>query len=336
MATESRTGKRPRPQVSICMDLALGQQRVVDAARMFFRQGLEALGHELHGRVESALRAGSYLGPDRRRAVLGAVSATCGGDFVDATGRVRKRNSVYSPRKLDSLMDVLDQIPTFVGVDIHTWGHRPWGSGLKSVEPSLYMSWFRNITKWASPLPDWVLLYADSSYELMLGSPERQAAVVEFLRAVTSLTNPACGEVSFQIPGETYTAPLEYLLQTKRNGRDSVAESRLTVRSYSWVTIISEEIGERLGGESALGDSGAFYRVEHLAGGGYLLQATELFEEYGHDEAYQVFRVLAPALPPGVPRAPRIYPPGYPLEDEPDFMIVQEDPASYLGGSGDR
>jgi hypothetical protein len=333
MAAENRP--RPRSQVSICMDLEFGQQRVIDAARTFFRQGLEMLGHELHARVEDALSAGTYLGTDRRRAALGEVSAVCGAEFVDARGHMRKRNFVYSPRKLESLMDQLDQNPTLVGIDIHTWGHRPSAGGeLASVEPSLHMSWFRSTTEWASPLPDWVLLYADSSYELMLGSPERQAAVLEFLRAVTGLTNPACGEVSFQTPGGTYTAPLEYLLQTKRKRRDSVAESRHTVRSYSWVTLISEEIGERLGGEHALSGNGAFYRVEHLAGGGYLLQATELFEDYQHEQAYRVFQILAPALPPGAPRAPHTYPPDFPLEDEPDFMIVAEDPSSALDSLG--
>ena len=80
------------------------------------------------------------------------------------------------------------------------------------------------------------------------------------------------------------------------------------MRSYSWVTIISEEIGQRLGGTDALQGSGAFHRVEHLPGGGFLLQATELLEQYQHEQAHRVFRVLAPALPAGAPRAPKVYP----------------------------
>jgi hypothetical protein len=60
-----------------------------------------------------------------------------------------------------------------------------------------------------------------SSYDHLFGSPQRQAAVVVFLRRVARPGKPACGEVPFttQIP---YSAPLEYLHSTQRSRRDAV------------------------------------------------------------------------------------------------------------------
>jgi hypothetical protein len=333
----SRERRSPlRVQAYLCMDLAAGKQRVVEAGRSLFRLGFELLGHELYERVAQAVAEGRYLGPESARAVAGEVSATCGMKMLDDAGRAKERHFTYSPRKFDSLMALFDDNPALVGLDVHTWKFRSQeGQYPTEGQPSLHISWHRATTSWASPLPDWVLLYVDSTYEHVLGTPERQATVVDLLRRVAGSVNPACGEVSYR-PQNPYTAPLEHLLQTQRSPQTSIAESRHTVRSYSWMTIISEEIGQRLGGEVGLRTSGAFWLVEHLHGGGFLLQATELFEQYRHEQAYKVFRVLAPVLPRGIPRAPKIYPPDYPKDDEPDFMIVQEDPSSAVGARGAR
>ena len=322
-------------QAYLVFDLANGFQRVVDAGRAFFRLGWQMLGYDLAERVEQALQERAYLGFDSSRAVAGGISALCNLHTIDESGRRRERAFVYSPRRFDTLVTNLERNPAFACLDINTWGQASDKGPPRLDEPSLAITWRRNTTKWALPLPDWVLLYVTSSYDHLFGSPQRQAAVVEFLRRVAAPANPACGEVSLQAINP-FSAPLEFLLQRERSPRDSMARSRHTVRSYSWVTIISEEIGHRLGGTDALQGSGAFHRVEHLPGGGFLLQATELFEQYQHEQAYRVFRVLAPALPAGVPRAPMVYPPqpGLRMPDEPDWMIVQQDPSSVLNADG--
>ncbi len=51
-----------------------------------------------------------------------------------------------------------------------------------------------------------IFLYLTSTKKLLLGSPERQTAVVELLRAVAAETNPAGGEVSFKSAAEVGAA----------------------------------------------------------------------------------------------------------------------------------
>lgn len=320
-------------QIYLCMDMASGRQRVVDTGRRFFRLGFDLLGHELRDRVARALEDGTYLGHERRRAKLGGVSASCNLDLPSGLGREKKRAFTYSPKKFSEMLDLFDRNPTFASLGVDTWGERSNTDLLVPVDPTLDLTWNRSTTKWAAPLPDWVLLYVHSSYRHLLGSRERQDTALAFLEQVADSANPACGEISYAPQGQSDSAPLEYLLSRNRSWRESVAESRHTVRSYSWVTIISEEIGQRLGGRGALQESGAFYRVKHMSGGGFLLQATEWFEQYQHEQAYRVFRVLAPALPPGIPDAPRVYRPEWNinLDDDPDFMIVQQDPSSVRG-----
>ncbi|MDW4911592.1 hypothetical protein RB628_41490, partial [Streptomyces sp. ADMS] len=57
------------------------------------------------------------------------------------------------------------------------------------------------------------------------------------------------------------------------------------------------------GGAQRLADVGAFHAVRELRGGGLLLQATETLAGYDDRAMHQVFRALAPVLPPGIPGA---------------------------------
>jgi hypothetical protein len=66
---------------------------------------------------------------------------------------------------------------------------------------------------------------------------------------------------------------------------------------YSWITLCTPPAVARLGGVSALRDSGAFWRVDELPGGGALLQATERAGQYDQAAAEKALGVLAPALP---------------------------------------
>jgi len=77
---------------------------------------------------------------------------------------------------------------------------------------------------------------------------------------------------------------------------EAVLERELV--GYSWITMCTPSVVARLGGVSGLRDSGAFWRVDELPGGGALLQATERAGQYDQAAAEKAFAVLAPALPP--------------------------------------
>ncbi len=77
---------------------------------------------------------------------------------------------------------------------------------------------------------------------------------------------------------------------------EAVLERELV--GYSWITMCTPSVVARLGGVTALRDSGAFWWVDELPGGGALLQATERAGHYDEAAAEKAFAVLAPALPP--------------------------------------
>ena len=321
--------------VYLYLDVEAGWQRVLDAGREFFRLGLESLGHELWEELGQALARRAYVGGKRNRQVDGGVGADCSVDWVES-GRRRSRTFDYSPLKFETFVELLAHNPTLAGTGLCRWRWRPDREEMDTGTPSVDLTWRRSTERWADPLPDWVELNLVSDYEHLLGTEERQQRLVKFLERVADAANPACGEVHYVTRSGRYRAPLEHLLQRQRNTleppKDPIRHSRRVVRSYSWVTVIAEEIGQRLGGLAGLRDSGAFYRVVHLAGGRFLLQATRRFEDYQHEQAFKVFKVLAPALPPGVPDPPKVYPPHVDvgLDDDPEFMIVQQDPSSVL------
>lgn len=319
----------PHAQIVVCLDYAAGRQRVVEAGRDFFRLGWEMLGVDLHDTVAAALEQKAYLGDARKRGVAGGISTRCDFGTLDAvTGRVLERSFTYSPRKFERMVADFTPETVFASFAADTWVARD--NGLYRVargDPSLHLTWLRLAEPDEfDPVPDWVRLYAEAPAESLLGSPHRQEAAVEFLRQVLDRANPAWAEISYSPPLVPFTTPLNYLL--RRDDSAALRESRFVLQGYSWVTVISEEVGQRLGGVDGLVASGAFHRVEHLTGGGYLLQATERFEDYQHAQAYQVFRTLASALPRGVPQAPRSYP--VHGVDDPDFMIIQLDPSAVL------
>lgn len=73
------------------------------------------------------------------------------------------------------------------------------------------------------------------------------------------------------------------------------------LRGYSWVTICSAGLADRLGGARALAASGAFDEVEELSGGQVFLRATATVQEYEDAALRRVFHVLAPVLLTGRP-----------------------------------
>ncbi|WP_405392521.1 DUF3396 domain-containing protein [Streptomyces sp. NBC_01102] len=130
-----------------------------------------------------------------------------------------------------------------------------------------------------------------------IGNPAFCASLVDFLAVALDGANPAFARVDHLNFHEG--TDLEAALGRSR--RKSRKESRTLLRGYSWVTGVPAELAARLGGAHALETTGAFHIVRKLRDGGLLLQATETLAGYDDDRMREVFRALAPVLPPGMP-----------------------------------
>jgi hypothetical protein len=82
---------------------------------------------------------------------------------------------------------------------------------------------------------------------------------------------------------------------------DTLPLSDSQVRGYSWVTVTSAGVLQRLGGIEAVRKSGAFVDAIELPSGGAMLQATPQLSEYEGDAVRKVFEALAPVLPEKAP-----------------------------------
>jgi hypothetical protein len=115
-----------------------------------------------------------------------------------------------------------------------------------------------------------------------------------------------CGtvDVSFGHVTDDFDAPGWTSLDTvmRRSVARSVRDARQFLRGYSWVTVLPAELAARLGGHPALETSGAFSAVREYPSGAVLLRATEDIFAYGEDATREIFEVLRPVLPPGMPR----------------------------------
>ncbi|WP_406359487.1 DUF3396 domain-containing protein [Streptomyces sp. NBC_00715] len=76
------------------------------------------------------------------------------------------------------------------------------------------------------------------------------------------------------------------------------------LRGYSWVTVVSADVAQRLGGSDALRETAAFYFVSDLPNGAVLLQATRWYGEYRGERVEAVNRVLREVLIEGELRRP--------------------------------
>lgn len=122
---------------------------------------------------------------------------------------------------------------------------------------------------------------------------------VRYLGDVLDTADPAYAQISDRVGSEVNTA-LDMFL---RRSDVSVEESRTTLRGYAWVTVVPKELVERLGGVAALAESAAVSMVRPLSAGGALLQATPTPAEFDGRALHRLFRLLAPVLPTGLPRA---------------------------------
>jgi hypothetical protein len=144
-------------------------------------------------------------------------------------------------------------------------------------------------------------LKAQASVDLVLGGIKRERNLLSMVREVADMCAPSYGEISYDNASHI-DCSTSWEHNLGRRPWLTVRAAATTLRGYSWLTIIGQQIGDRLGGVARLRASGAFVEVDQLANGGYWLLATERFADYGPDAAARVQWVLAPALPAGLPR----------------------------------
>ncbi|BCY07077.1 hypothetical protein [Actinoplanes sp. L3-i22] len=170
--------------------------------------------------------------------------------------------------------------------------------------------------------PGWLVLDADVPADRFTdpdSGPAEQQRWLAAIRQAADRLNPGFGQVDYW-RDKGRTALERWSGRENRDPKQSILRTRERLRGYSWLTIVAQEVGDRLGGRPALLATGAFEQVEPLTEGGFWLLATKDFRDYEMTAAERVFRALAPALPPGTPRARND--PGRP----PTFVVIA-DPA---------
>lgn len=84
---------------------------------------------------------------------------------------------------------------------------------------------------------------------------------------------------------------------TQRFPEETLPLADSELRGYSWVTVTSAGVLERLAGSEGVRASGAFADVRPLSWDGAVLQATPGLSEYDGDAVRRVFEALGPVLP---------------------------------------
>lgn len=255
----------PAAQLTIDLDGAAPG----DTVRRWFAAGFDDLGGELAARV----RAGASGRDDRTPGVVAA--SLLAGDGLDVG---------WSASAWQRFLRIAATVPALAALEIRTNDERG-----RPARPFLSISC-------TQPTDDsrWRILTFEHDDPAVADT-----ALLRYLRSAAELSNPSYGEISFT--SRLYQSALETGLALLP--QDTVPRSRRIARGYAWVTVLAEELGDRLGGAGGLLASGAFTEVAPLTGGGFWLRSTEHWRSYGPAEALRVFRALAPVLPPGRPSA---------------------------------
>lgn len=287
-------GSPPGNSIEAQLTLSIGghRDRAVEASRRWIRDAFERLTGPLGERVRAATAEEiDWFGaePSRLRAGVGTSG-----------GRHGEWMSTYSPASWELLMDRLADLPETGSIEAVTNSELGFPD-----DPSFSVAMLRQAD-------DWLVLSADVDVELT-ADPRGQAVILDVLRGVAEQCNPTSG-LLFTPEGPLQT-PLEAGLDL--SPRRTISRSRDVLRGYGWLTIMAQELGDRLGGLPALRASGAFHEVARLDAGGYWLLATERWADYRLDRAEKLFEVFAPILPPGRPKPPK----------NPANILVERDPS---------
>jgi hypothetical protein len=177
--------------------------------------------------------------------------------------------------------------------------------------------------------PGWVVLEAEIPADRFtdpVTGPAEQRRWLTALDPIADRVDPGFGQISYWLDGGR--TPLERWSVARdfppdqRDPQYSIARNRDRLRGYAWLTILSQEVADKVGGPRALTATGAFAEVKELSHGGLWLLATPDFTEYNMKSAEAVYGALAPALGPGTPMRREG------LDDPPLFVVLADPSAS--------
>jgi len=166
---------------------------------------------------------------------------------------------------------------------------------------------------------DWCRLTCTASAR-DLADPATERAWLEFLRTAADMANPSFGHVDYLYESAGQTPTEGTVGQPWLTDYEADSTSRQFLRGYGWLTVLAQELADRLGGAQALRRTGAFHEVEPLAAGGVWCLATERFRDFDEEALLRVFLAVAPVLRPGTPRT-------WPLRGDFPPRIVYRDAA---------
>jgi hypothetical protein len=200
----------------------------------------------------------------------------------------------YSPESWARFLDLLRSLPETAAVE----------AGTRRFERSGGASYFQvGLHRYRGADGSlWFDLFA-SVHPSVMAESMGEAVLLDTLRQVADMSNPTAG---FVFRHGQMGPPLEAALYLRPDR--TVPRSREVLRDYGWVTAVPQQLGDRLGGLRSLQASGAFHDVAQLTAGGYWLQATPRWDDYGIEQAEAIFKVLAPILPVGRPDVARAAP----------------------------
>lgn len=276
--------------VQLCVSLD-DQDHAIRAARYWLTNGFETLGGALRETVRRSTPEQLDLDRNVLRRNPGDVSANVATSTRHEDGEL-SWSRPYSEQTWAELLDRVGRVPDTAVLSISTTAEDEWLTG-----PSFEASLGRAEREW---LELDVQLEADQ-----VASIEQQDAVVAFLNRAADDCNPCHGEIVWNQAGRRTALEAALNLTTAK----TLPTARQVLRGYSWVTIIPEEIGQRLGGVDALLRSEAFTNVTRLGAGGYFLRATQDLRDYKDAAVLKVFNALRSVLPPGMPNLRYVVPP---------------------------
>jgi hypothetical protein len=149
---------------------------------------------------------------------------------------------------------------------------------------------------------------------------ERFSRRLEILRDSVRAWSPLFGHISYYLDPDPTTA-LERGLNL--SPAETIGLLDDYARGYSWITVLSHDFVNRLGGVAALESSGAFSSVESFDSGSVWLQATTKWSEYDMSHVNSVFNAIRPVLLPGKPAPSKLR---RILPDLPPELVVFEAP----------
>ncbi|GIF18172.1 hypothetical protein Ate02nite_09020 [Paractinoplanes tereljensis] len=293
-----------------------GRERAVRAARLWFERCPDRLGGEFAATVRD-----NPPPPDRihlSQLSPGDIWATVGTTIQppgDYEGEPLEWDAPYSAASWQELLRKLGELPSVAAFGASTWSARGW-HGPPSYTVDMGIDY--GFVELGSTIDD-----------ALANDPAGQRRVLAAVREVAEVANPVAVAVATNF--KRIETPLERALN-RFQGR---AEAGSWLRNYGWLTVLSDEMTERVGGLHRLRSSGAFVEVEPLAAGGTWLVATDTWDEYGPEQANRLFELLAPVLPPGRPQLTQfgapVTPGGELVRTALPNVVAERDPREITG-----